>query len=184
MEDQKIIELFNERNEIAILQLSAKYGAYFNTVAFNILKSAVDAEECVNDTLLRVWNCIPPQKPGNLKAFCARITRNLSIDRYDAARAQKRGGGELSVALDELSECIAGDADITLGDEGVSQVINRWLEGLDPIKRKLFVRRYFYLDPVKDIAKQYFLSESNVKTTLFRLRESLRDELKKEGIEI
>ncbi|MBO4818873.1 MAG: RNA polymerase sigma factor, partial [Firmicutes bacterium] len=165
MEDTKIIELFFSRDESALLQTSAKYGAYCSSIAFNVLGNSEDASECMNDTLLRAWNSIPPQKPESLKAYLGRIARNLAIDRYDKLNAEKRGGGQYELALEELAECIADTNDQADSSE-LSQIINDFLKKLDADKRIIFVKRYFYLDPVKQIAKDLSMSESNVKTTL------------------
>ena len=183
MEDTKIIELFFSRDENALLQASAKYGAYCSSIAFNVLGNTEDAGECMNDTLLRAWNSIPPQKPENLKAYLGRIARNLAIDRYDKLTAEKRGGGQYELAIDELAECIADTKDHT-GMSDLSEIVNDFLKKQEKDKRVIFVKRYFYLDPVKKIAKDLSISESNVKTTLFRLRNALKEELSKEGINI
>lgn len=183
MEDTNIIELFFERDEKAILLSSAKYGAYISTIALNILGNSEDAGECLNDTLLKAWNSIPPQRPGNLKSYLGRIARNLAIDRHDMLSAEKRGGGQYDIALDELGECI-GSIDDSLDAGDISKVINSFLEKQETSKRKIFVKRYFYMDSIKAIAKDMRLSESNVKTTLFRLRNDLKEELTKEGINI
>ncbi len=183
MEDNKIIELYLNRDESALLQTSAKYGAYCSTIAFNILGSAEDARECMNDTLLRTWKSIPPAKPSSLKSYLGRIARNLALDRYDQRTAEKRGGDQVDLALEELSECIADNKE-ELNDGEITAVINAFLETQDKQKRIIFVKRYFNLESVKDIAKEMSISESNVKTTLFRLRTGLREALQKEGINI
>lgn len=183
MEDSKIIELFFDRDENALLQTSAKYGAYCSSIAFNVLGNPEDAGECMNDTLLRAWNSIPPQRPQSLRAYLGRIARNLALDRYDRLTAEKRGGGQYELALDELSECIA-ETERPYEDSQLSALIDAFLEKQDAEKRKMFVKRYFYLDPVKKIAKDLSVSESKVKTTLLRLRNSLKEELQKEGINI
>ena len=183
MEDKKIVELFFERDESALLQTSAKYGAYCSKIALNILGDPEDAGECMNDTLLRTWNSIPPNKPENLKAYLGKIARNLAIDRYDNMSAEKRGGGQYALALEEMSECIADEMSSADNTE-LSSIIDSFLEKQDKDKRIIFVKRYFYMDPVKEIAKAMSISESKVKTTLFRLRNSLKEELKKEGITI
>ena len=183
MEDTKIIELFFKRDEGALLQASAKYGAYCSKIAMNVLGSLEDASECMNDTLLRAWNSIPPNKPENLKAYLGRIARNIALDRYDSLTAEKRGGGQYALALEELSECIADDK-TAVDEAGIGEAINAFLAKQDKDKRIVFVKRYFYMDSVKEIARSMSMSESNVKTTLFRLRSSLKDELCKEGISI
>jgi len=183
MEDIKIIELYMNRDEKALLQTSAKYGAYCSSIAFNVLENSEDAMECMNDTLLKAWNSIPPQRPSNFKAYLAKITRNLALDRYDKMNAEKRGGGQYDLALEELGECIPS-VEEAIGEDRLTDIINAFLEKQEKDKRIMFVKRYYYLDPVKKIAQDMSVSESNVKTSLFRLRSSLKEELSKEGINI
>ena len=182
MEDKEIIGLFNSRSESAIEATQRKYGAYCNTIAFNILSDAQDAEECVSDALLRVWNAIPPAVPACLRSFIGRITRNLALDRYDSRSAEKRGGGQMALALEELAESLPAPEDQAAGE--ISAILNVFLEDLSRDERVIFVRRYWYLDPVKDIAQKLGFGESKVKTSLFRARKQLRALLTKEGIKI
>ena len=186
MEDLQIIQLFFDRSEEAIKALSEKFGRYSSTIARNILGNASDAEECVNDALLHVWNSIPPKRPDSLKAFVGKITRNLALDAYDKRTTQKRGGGQIALALDELSEVVGDNADPAehMEAEELSELINNFLASLPEDKRVLFMKRYWYLESVKDIAVDQAMTESNVKTTLFRIRQQLKEELTKEGIEI
>jgi len=186
MEDLQIIKLFLERSEVAIEALSDKFGKYCNTIAYNVLGDASDAEECVNDTYLRVWNSIPPNKPENLKAYVGKIARNLALDCFDKQNTLKRGGGQIALALDELNEVVGKDFDPLDNLEGaeLTKLINSFLEKLPKEKRILFMRRYWYLDSIKDIAASQNMSEANVKTSLFRIREQLKAELTKEGINI
>ena len=182
MEDKDIIELYNARSESAITATQCKYGAYCNTIAYNILGDAQDAEECVQDGMLRLWNAIPPAKPENLRSFAGRVTRNLALDRFESNNAQKRGGGQLAVALDELAECVPAPEAAAEGE--LSALLNCFLAGLGREERVMFVRRYWYLDSVKEIAKILGCGESKVKTSLFRARRQLRELLSKEGIKI
>lgn len=186
MEDLQIIQLFFDRSEEAITALSDKFGRYCSSIARNILGNAADTEECVNDTLLHVWNSIPPKRPDSLKAFVGRITRNLALDAYGRRTTQKRGGGQVVLVLDELTEVVGGDADPAqhMEAEELTELINNFLTTLPEEKRVLFMKRYWYLDSIRDIAIDQGMSESNVKTTLFRIREQLREALKEEGIEI
>ncbi len=186
MEDFEIVEMYWERNEDAIYHTDQKYNRYCNSIAYNILFNAEDSKDCVNETWLRAWETIPPQRPNNLAAYLGKITRNLAINLYEKLTAMKRGGKQLDVALDELSEVIGEESNI---DRHVSQVvltdcINRFLRTLDSDTRKLFVRRYWYLDSVRDVAGKFGLSESNVKVTLMRTREKLREFLIKEGYDL
>jgi len=186
LEDNKIIELFFQRDEESILAAEEKYGHYLDSISFNVLKNVDDAKECTNDALLRAWNSIPPQKPDSLKAYLGKIARNLALDLYSKQNAQKRGSGQVEIALDELSECLNGsesqnpEANV-LGSE-LSIAINEFLKGLDSKKRIMFMRRYFYLDSIGTIARDMLVSQSNVKTTLWRIRAELHAYLKKENL--
>ena len=183
MEDRQIIELYNDRSELAIAETVSKYGSYCKTIALRIVGDLRDAEECVSDAYMRVWNAIPPAAPESLKLFIAKITRNLALDRVDYNNAEKRGGGQVFLALDELAECISGAPDVEIADGRVTEVLNAFLAELEPYAREMFVRRYWYLDSIKEIAKTMHYTESKVKTTLYRERQALKETLKKEGIE-
>lgn len=182
MDDSKIIDLYFKRDETAIEETDRKYGAYCYTVANNILSSHEDAEECVNDTWMRTWNSIPPQRPQALKLFLLRITRNISLDRLKAVKAKKRGGGETELAIEELSECIPGAGDVIdeLIEDELSRLIRRFVHSLPDTERAIFVRRYFFLDSVKAVADRYGMSEGSVMTRLSRTRKKLRTLIEKE----
>ena len=186
MEDEKIIELFFARSEAALAELAAKYGAFFRRIIRNILCSEQDVEECVNDTYLKAWNSIPPKRPEKLPAYLGRIARNLSLNRYAQNNAVKRGSGEVPAALSELEECVpAADTIQRECDRAeLSAALNRFLRGLPEDKRTVFLRRYWYLVPVKEIAEQLGMTESKVKSMLFRTRDQLRRFLEKEEIAI
>jgi len=184
VEDEKIIELFFARSEEAISQTKAKYGRLIRSVSYGILKSHEDSEECEQDTYLKAWNKIPPTKPSVLSAFLSRIARNLSLDMYDRMHADKRGGSEVPVLLDELSECIpSADTDAgRLADENdLKRILDSFLSTLKPDSRKIFMRRYFYADSVEDIADNFGFGVSKVKMSLSRSRKALADRLTKEG---
>lgn len=183
MEDNQIIELFWQRDESAITETGRKYGAYCRTIANNILQNNEDAEECVNDTWLKAWNSIPPKKPENLRMYLAKITRNLSFNRYNANNAKKRGNGEVALMLDELAECIADGNDIEQAyeEKELKEYIFKFLRTLPERERNLFVRRYFFVDTVKEIAARYALTENNVMVILSRTRKQLKSKLMKEG---
>lgn len=184
MEDRQIIALYNERSEAALSETAAKYGKYCHTIAYNILYNEEDSEECVNDTWLRAWEVIPPQYPNRLSAFLGKITRNLALNRYKQNVAKKRGGGQVMFALEELAECVPGtdNAEAAAEEALLIETLNRFLADLPAEKRKLFLRRYWYLCSVKEIAEDFGMSESNVKMTLLRIREQLKSALEKEGI--
>ena len=183
MEDNKIIELYWQRDETAIKECQIKYGAYCGTIANNILCSAEDAEECVNDTWLRVWNVIPPEKPSRLSVFLGRITRNLAIDKYRKDNAQKYGGGQISLCLDELSECIGEDNPIE-DRIALKDILNTFLKSLPEKNRNIFLMRYWYLMPIGEIARRYDLSEGAVKMILQRIRQKQKVYFEKEGVGI
>lgn len=182
MEDSKIIELFNARSEQAIAELSKKYGAICIKVANNILNNQSDAEECINDTYLGVWNTIPPQKPNPLLSYVCRIARNLAIKRYHSNTAKKRNGF-YDVALDELENCFssAETTEDEFSAKELTEIINDFLETLDKDNRVMFVRRYWFSDSVGDIAKIFNTSSHNVSVRLARVREKLKKHLIKEG---
>ena len=184
MEDRAIIDLYWARQEQALEETEQKYGRYCRTIAFNILRDRQDSEECVNDTWLRAWNAMPPQKPNVLRQFLAKITRNLSLDRWRTAQALKRGGGATEVALEELGECVCGSTDpaTQLELEELKTAIARFLQELPERDRNIFLRRYFYLEDTAAIARRYVLRQANVRLILSRTRQKLKDYLQKEGL--
>ena len=187
LDDSKIIELYWARDESALTETDRKYGNYCWKIAHNILLSPEDAEECVSDTWLRAWDSMPPQKPAILSAFLAKITRNLSIDRYKSAHADKRGGGRVAVCLDELCDCIStdtGSAERTLEEQELASVIDRFLRTLSERDCSIFLRRYWYVDSVASIARRYRVPENNIKSNLFRTRNKLRKFLQEEGFAV
>ena len=184
MEDSKIIRLYWERSEQAISETAKKYGRYCHFIALNILCNESDSEECVNDTYLRVWNCIPPKQPNRLQTFLGKITRNLALNRYEKQSAKKRGGGQIPLILDELGECISSAActENIVDEIVIKDALDAFLKSLPVHTRKIFVRRYWYMDSVKEIAAAYGLTENKVCVTLFRTRAKLKELFEKEGI--
>ncbi|MBP3617004.1 MAG: sigma-70 family RNA polymerase sigma factor [Lachnospiraceae bacterium] len=183
MEDSQIIELYFKRKEEAIQETDSKYGSYCFAIAENILHNTEDSEECVSDTWLSAWNVIPPQRPTVLRMFLAKITRNLSFNRFHAGKAKKRGGGELNLVLDELAECIATESDTEseyMAKE-LEQSIRLFVRGLPEREGNVFVRRYFFTEPVAVIAKRYHMTDNNVMVSLSRTRKKLKAHLIKEG---
>ncbi|MCD7842225.1 MAG: sigma-70 family RNA polymerase sigma factor, partial [Lachnospiraceae bacterium] len=172
-----------DRNERAIQETDRKYGSYCHTIAYNILENKEDSEECVNDTWLRAWNTMPPQRPNYLRLFLGKITRNLSLDIWKGKQAQKRGGGELSLALDELSECVADTKDVedALQAKELQETIERFLHTLPKRERELFLQRYFYMRSAKELAAHYGMKENHVAVLLSRTRKKLAAQLVKEG---
>lgn len=185
MDDQKIIQLYWNRSEKAITATNAKYGRYCHSIAYHILHSHEDAEECVDETWLQTWNSIPPERPRRLQAFLGKITRNLSLTRYEKESAQKRGGGTIHLILEELAECIpANSPDKIIDDLAFKDLLERFLDDLPTEPCKLFIRRYWYMDSTRELSKKFHISESKVNVTLFRTREKLRIYLEKEGVTV
>lgn len=183
MEDNTIIDLYWNRSEEAITQTDVKYGRYCYSIAYNILLSQEDAEESVSDTYMAAWNRIPPTRPNVLSTFLGRITRNISISHWRAMSAQRRGGGETELVFEELQDCVSGKQSIEndLIAKEALKVLNRFLENLPRENRIVFMRRYWYLDPIANIAANCGFSQSKVKTMLCRDRKKLKQMLTKEG---
>ncbi len=186
MEDAQIIKLFSERDELALKETRLKYGGYCMIIARNILGSEEDAEECINDALIRLWNAIPPHNPKSLQAMIGKITRNIALNRYDSSNAKKRGSGQTELVLNELTECFAStDNTRNIADSlDIQKAISRFLKSLKTQNRIIFMQRYWYLCSVKEISQNLSVSESKVKMTLMRIRGRLKEFLEKEGIDI
>lgn len=184
MEDSQIVELYWQRNESAITETQSKYGRYCHKIAANILQNGEDAEECVNDTYIGAWNAMPPHKPAILSTFLGKITRRVSLKRYRERTAEKRGGGEIALALEELEECVSSGENIDehLYVSELAEIINEFLRQLPIPERRVFLRRYWYFDSIADIASRYGFGESKVKMMLKRTRDKLEVQLQKEGI--
>lgn len=183
MDDSRIVELYLLRDETAIRQTSEKYGNRLRSLAYGIVNDNQTAEECENDTYMEAWNSIPPHEPRSyLYAFLARITRHISLNFCrDRSRLKRRAFvSELSA---EMEQCIPAPDDILcrIDDMALREALNGFLGTLDKEKRDIFIRRYWYLDSIADISKRFTLSESKVKTTLYRCRSRLREHLEKEG---
>ena len=186
MEDGEIIRLYWDRNEQAIKATSDKYGHYCKAIARNILNCEEDAEECVNDTYLKAWNSMPTQWPALLAAFLGKITRNLSFNRYKHRRAGKRGGGEISLVLDELTDCVSDvdDVEETVDRQELIKAIDLFVRNLSASKRRIFVRRYWYADSIAEIAKDSDMPQGTVSKTLERTRKQLKVYLTERGFAI
>lgn len=182
MEDAHIIQLFWARDQAAISESSKKYGKYCHSIAYGILGDQGDAEESVNDAYLDAWNTIPPHRPAVLSTFLGKLTRRVAIDMWRARTAEKRGGGEVALALDELAECIPDGRSVEAEVETaeLAKVLDSFVMSLPPMERRVFIRRYWYLDPVADIAGQFGFSQSKVKMMLHRQRAKLLARLEKE----
>ena len=183
MEDEKIIELYVSRNEQAVAETDKKYGAYCFTLASSILNNREDAEETVSDTYLKTWHAIPPKKPNVLKMFLAKITRNLAFSRWRSQTAEKRGGGELALVLEELSGCLAAPERVEdrLDAKELAKTIRCFLNTLPQREQDIFLRRYFFVEESGAIAERYGMKRSTVLRTLSRTREKLKAYLNQEG---
>lgn len=186
MEDRDIIQLYWDRDEGAIPATADKYGGYCAAIARNILDDGRDAEECVNDTWLAAWNAMPPHRPARLSTFLGKLTRNLSFNRYKARRADKRGSGQLPLVLDELGECVSGREDVeeTVDRKELIRALDDFLTTLPRRSRDLFVRRYWYADPIAAIARRYGRTEGSVAMDLSRTRRKLKAYLTERGFDL
>lgn len=183
MEDDRIVDLYWRRDESAISETAAKYGTYLHSISRQILRNSEDAEECVNDTYRDAWQSIPPHRPAVLSTFLGKITRRISIDRWRKQSAEKRSGDATALALEELEECVsgAGDVETEVERRELQRKLNVFLFALPQTDRRVFMCRYWYMDSISDIAKQFSCSESKIKSMLFRTRNKLRTMLEKEG---
>ena len=185
MNDEQIVALYFERDELALNETMKSHGALCRSIANNILGSSEDAEECVSDALMKAWNAIPPERPANLGAYLARVTRNLAFDRFRWLRAQKRGGGECAVILDELAECIPDRRDDEReASSELREAVGRFVRELPERRRSIFIRRYFFSEEISAIASRYGMTDGSVTTALCRMRKKLRVFLEREGFSI
>lgn len=186
MDDNKIIDLFENRNQLAIGAVADKYGDYCMKISLNILSDSADSEENVNDTYMQIWNSIPPQKPESLTAYIAKIARNLAINKLKHRNAAKRNASECTLSFAELDECtpsgvsVENEAEVKMLSRHISDFLYTQKEDV----RKVFVRRYFFCDSVEDIADRFGFGLSKVKSMLMRTREKLRAYLQTEGYNI
>lgn len=186
MDDGKIVQLYWDRDEQAIPATADKYGNYCASIARNILGSQEDAEECVNDAYLCAWNSMPPHRPKMLSVFLGKLTRNVSLNRYKYDTAEKRGGGEVPVVLDEIAELVSGtdsvEQEVDRGE--LVSAIDAFLKRLPADRRSMFVCRYWYFDSVSSIASRFGMTENHVSVTLNRLRFKLRHDLLERGFDL
>ena len=184
MEDSKIIELYLKRDESAIGETRNKYDNYCFAIARNILNNQQDCEETLSDTYLATWNAIPPHHPLNLATFIGKICRRLSLNRWRHLSAEKRGGGTVTVSIDELAECIPDERSLrkNLKQELLAETIDQFLSELKTEERKVFVCRYWYFDSIEDISRRFLFSQSKTKMMMKRTRDRLKDYLIKEGV--
>lgn len=183
MKDEEIIELYFKRNERAIEETDIKYGRYCQTIAANILWNNQDIEECVDDTYMKLWHRIPPNRPLIFRAFIGKIVREISLNMYKASKASKRGGGVIPELIDELAECIPDDNNVensVLGNE-LAGIVGDFVRTLDEREAYIFTSRYFYFMDISDIADKFGMTNHNVTVVLSRLRGKLQIRLEKEG---
>lgn len=183
MEDTQIVSLYWDRDETAIRETENKYGHYLQKIAFNILNNTEDSLESVNDTYLAAWNSMPPHRPGILSAYLAKLARRISIDLFRYRTRDKRMGSEYALSLDELEECVSGGntTEETVNGKLLADAIGIYLRLLPEPTRSAFLGRYYFLDPLKEVAHYCGMTESKCKSLLYRTRLGLRDYLKKEG---
>ena len=185
MEDHKIVELYWERSQQAIEATDIQYGRYCRTIARNILEDWGWTEETVSDTYMAAWNSMPPHRPSILRTFLGKITRRLSLKRYRDEHREKRGGGQTALALEELEECIAAPETVEeqVIRQELEQAVRRFVEQLPSTQRQIFLRRYWFMEPISDISRDFHFSESKVRSMLYRTRQKLKAFLKEEGIQ-
>lgn len=183
MTDTQIIDLYFLRSEKAIEETAAQYGHLFYKISYNVLHNAQDAEECVNDTYLTAWHRIPPTRPNHLSVFLSRITRSLSIDRWRKRNASKRGGGQLTLAVEELDRTLSSGENIEENyiRSELTQLLNDFLHKLPETECQVFVCRYWYMDSIDTICEEFGFSASKVKTMLMRTRRKLKVYLEERG---
>ena len=183
MDDKSIVDLYFSRNQDAIIHTDKKYGRYCYSIAYNILTNKQDAEESGSDTYMTAWSTIPPRRPSVLSTFLGKITRHIAIARWRARSASKRGGGEVTLALEELEECIAGHQNLEMEFER-KELLRAYVKFLDTLpvtERRVFLCRYWYVDSIDSISEKFGFSQSKVKTMLYRTRNKLRKALWEEG---
>ena len=185
MEDQRIVDLYFARSESAITETDRKYGRYCHSIAYNILEDHEDAKEIVNDTYLKAWNTIPPNRPDPLKPYVGMISRHLSLDRYEEYHTQKRGG-QVPLVLEELAECIPdNDSREDIGESvALKDALAKFIRSLPDKTQMIFLRRYWYASSAAEIAEEYGMRENSVNVLLHRTRKKLKDHLQKEGFDL
>ena len=183
MEDNEIVALYWERNETAIAETEKKYGRYCYVIAYNVLYCHEDAEECVNDTYLRAWETIPPQRPTALNAYLGTITRNLALNRYEYIHADKRDS-RVTLIYDEAAHALSGEFTDPLDEIALKDAVNSFLASLSNEHRIIFLRRYWYMSDMASIARDYRIPEGTVKSILSRTRKKFQKHLEKEGIHL
>lgn len=183
MNDKELIAGLTSRDDGTLAELQRRYGGYCYAVAYNVLGSGEDAEEIVNDAMRAAWDAIPPAQPDSLRAYLGKLTRNLALKRVRSDTAQKRGGGEAAAVYEELSECVPAEetAESAADTAALRELLQDFVHGLPAAKRRVFLLRYWYVEPVSDIARETGYSEAKVTSMLFRMRNQLKKELEEGG---
>lgn len=186
MEDEQIVALYWERSEAAISETEQKYDRYLTRIAYNILSDQEDSRESVNDTYLAAWESMPPHRPGVLSAYLAKLTRRISIDQFRYRNREKRKGSEYALSLEELGDCVSGgnSTEEIVNVKLLADAIGIYLRLQPEDNRNVFLGRYYYLDSLREISRYTGMSESKVKTLLYRTRLGLKDYLRKEGFDL
>lgn len=186
MQDEKIVDLYWQRDEVAIRETEQKYGRYLTKIAYNILANLEDSKESVNDTYLAAWNSMPTQRPSVLSTYLAKITRNSSIDIFRKKNRAKRQASEYAISLTELADCLSGGntTEETIDVKLLAEAINAFLRSLPEEARDTFIGRYYFLDPLREVAGYCGMSESKAKSMLYRTRLRLKEYLREEGFEL
>lgn len=186
MQDEKIVELYWQREESAIKETEQKYGRYLTQIAYNILADMEDSKESVNDTYLGAWNSMPPHKPSILSTYLGKLTRRISIDIFRRKNREKRKASEYVLSLSELEDCISGDLSVEENIDArlLGEAINEFVKSLPTEARNTFIGRYYFLDSLKDVAGYCGMSEAKAKSLLYRTRCSLKAYLEKEGFSV
>lgn len=184
MDDEQIIDLYFRRDEAAIAESKKKFGAYCGKIAMAIVQNELDSEECTNDTWFSAWRSIPPKRPSNLAAYLGKLTRNHAINCFRKKHAEKRKLNEFTLSLDELAECVPSRSLESENEEAIAACISAFLREQKPLNRRAFVCRYFYCQSIGEIAQRFSVSESHVKSLLFRMRGKLRIALERNGITV
>lgn len=185
MTDETIVELFWQRDEQAITHTQKKYGGYLTQIAYNILSDYDDSQEIANDTYLAAWNSMPPHRPAVLLAYLGKLTRRIAIDAYRRRNRDKRKDGQYTLSLEELADCVSGGntTQEALDAKLLAEAIGHYLRGLSQEARAAFIGRYYYFDSLREVASYCHMTESKLKSLLYRTRQGLRDYLKKEGFD-
>lgn len=182
MEDKEIIQLFNDRSEMAIPRTSEKYGSYLMKICMNVLNNREESEECINDTYFTAWNQIPPDQPRRFLPYLGKIAKNIALNRYGYLKALKRNN-HFDILLSELEECISdvNQTENYVLEKELAGAISNYLRTIEEMPRNMFIRRYWYSDSIRDIAKMFGISQGNVKVIMHRTRKNLKSYLEKEG---